>query len=400
MSGHRALGLRGILRQQDGVAAVLVCLFVVFVLTPVAGISIDLSNAYSNRRQMQNAADAAAQAGAQTMQNVRQGTAAASTLASTVMDIAAKNGSDTSGTGYSCNVAAVTYNPVTVTPGPSCAAWTGASTYNAITVQTSHDVSTFFAGAITPGGAASTSATATATATIQKVDLPADFGDAVFAMCAYAPTNGNGNGNGNGGSSSSTWVPLLVSVNGSYVLNTGQVSGTATAVGQRYVVWSNAGGNSNLSRCGLQSSSFDGLICGLAVPQCGQPITLPNWLAISTGAQVGPTLATMAGYPACNSGTFVSLSGPTTFSPCAMVIPVCDSSNGATGTNGELHCDAFGEFLLSPGAQDTSDSSCTFVTGSSTSICGKFLGAPILPGGTPSSTPPGTDDPVRIALVQ
>ena len=347
---------------------------------------------------MQNAADAASQAGAQTMQNVRQGTATASSLDTTVSAVASQNGSDTSGTGYSCNVATVTYNPVTVTQGPTCAAWTGDPSYNAVTVHTSHSESTFFAGAFTSGGSDSTSAAASATATVQKVQLPADFGDAVFAMCAYAPTNGNGNGNN--GNSNSTWVPLLVTVNGSYVLNTGQVSGTSTAVGQRYVVWSNAGGNSNLSRCGLQSSSFDGLICGLADPQCGQPITLPNWLAISTGAQVGPTLATMAGYPACNSSTFTSLSGPTTFSPCAMVIPVCDSSNGATGTNGQLHCDAFGEFLLSPGAQDSTDSSCTFVTGSSTTICGEFLGAPTLPGGTPSSAPPTSNDAVRIALVQ
>jgi Flp pilus assembly protein TadG len=383
------------LRRDDGVAAILICLFVVFLVLPVAAVSVDLSSAYANRRQMQNAADAAAQAGAQTMAAVRQGTAAASSLDSTALNVAAQNGSDTSGTGYSCNVATVSYNPVSVTQGPSCASWTGDTAYNAVTVHTHHEVDTFFARAISGAGATSTTADATATATLQKVIPPSDFGNAVFAMCASASA-GNGNGNG----IDPAWIPLLVTVNGQFVLNVGQVAGTATAVGHRYVVWSNAGGNSNLSRCGLQSASFDGLICGLAAPPCGQPITLPNDLAVSTGAKVGPTLATMAGYPGCDGNTLANLSGPTTFSPCAMVIPVCDSSNGATGTNGTLHCDAWGEFLLSPGSQDKTDSSCTFVIGSSGSICGELLGDPNVLDGTPTADPPGAGDPVRIALVQ
>ena len=390
--------LRHRLSGDDGVAAILVCLFVVFIVIPVAGVAVDLSSGYANRRQMQNAADAAAQAGAQTMLAVRQGTASASSLETTVMEVAAQNGSDTSGTGYSCYVAKVTYTPAfSVQTGPdTCASWTGDSTaYNAVTVHTHHEVSTFFAGALS-AGATSTSASASATATIQAVNPPVDFGNSVFAMCAYATVNGNGNGNGNG---ASTWTPLLVTVNGAYELNTGQVAGTPTAVGENYVVWSNAGGNSNISRCGLQSSSFDGLICGLVDPHCGQPISLPNWLAIDTGAQVGPTLATMAGYSACDSETFASLSGPTTFSPCAMVIPVCDSSNGDTGTNGELHCVAWGEFLLSPGDQVNTDT-CTPITGSSQTICGEFLGEPQPAEGTPTSDTPEGDDPVRIALVQ
>jgi len=388
------VGSPAAVRRDDGVAAVLICLLIVFLVLPIAAVSVDLSNAYSNRRQMQNGADAGAQAGAETMERVLQGAAAASELDAQVKSVVAENGGDTSGANYSCTVATVSYDPVSVAPGPSCASWTGDSSYNAVTVQTHHVVSTFFARAMVDA-ATSTSARATATAAIQKVTPPDDYGDAVFAMCAFASTNGNGKG-----STDPSWRPLLVGVNGSYELNVGQLSGIASAVGHRYVVWSNAGGNSNLSRCGLQSSSFDGLICGLATPYCGQPITLPNWLAINTGAQVGPTLATMAGYAACDASSFSSLNGPTTFSPCAMVIPVCDSSNGGTGTNGELHCDAFGEFLLSPGAQDSNDSSCTFVTGSSASICGKFLGQPVLAQGTPSSDPPSSGDPIRVALVQ
>lgn len=377
------------IREDDGVSAILVCIFIVFLTVPVAAVSVDLSNAYSNRRQMQNAADAASQAGAQQMDAVKRGTALPSTLATLVDKVAAANDADTSSADYSCNVATVTYDPVTVTAGPTCANWTGDTSYNAVTVHTQRDVDTFFAGAIAGGGSSSTSATATATATIQKVSDP-NLGNAVFAMCAFATV-------GKKGATDTSWIPMLVSD------DTGLVSLNDAAIGQRYVVWSNAGGNSNLSRCGLQSASFDGRICGMA-PDCTQPITFPadgsgSWLSISTGAQVGPTLALMAGYPACDPSLMTGSTHPD-FSPCAMVLPVCDSSNVDTGSNGELHCLAFGEFLLSPGDQDSTDSSCTFITGSSDTICGEFLGPPVLADGTPVSGDPQNDDPRRVALVQ
>jgi Flp pilus assembly protein TadG len=390
--------LVSVLRGDDGVSAILVCLVVAFLVIPVAAVSVDLSNAYSNRRQMQNAADAASQAGAQVMAAVEQGAQPASMLATVVSDIAAKNGSDTSGVHYSCTVASVTYDPLTIVTGPSCASWSGDATYNAVTVHTAHTVNTFFAGAIANLSSTSTSAGAAATATIQKVVDP-DMGNSIFAMCAF---DAAGNGNGGGGVDAS-WAPLLVDAGSGLELNTGQLAGAATpvvsAVGHRYVIWSNGGGNSNLSRCGLGSSSFDGLICGLA-PDCSLPITLPNWLAINTGAQVGPTLATVAGYPTCQSSTFSNLNGPTTFQPCAMVMPVCDTSNSLTGSNGEIHCVAFGEFFVSPGDQDANDDSCTFVTGSSTTICARFVGPPELPNGRPDPTPPGAGDAYRVALVK
>ncbi len=382
--------------DDDGVSAILVSLFVIFLLIPVSAISIDVSSAFSNRRQMQNAADASAQAGVQVMQSVFQGTAQASALDTLVKDVAAKNGADTISPYYSCNVATVQYDPIQVDTGPACADWAGDGAYNAVTVHTQRTIDTFFARAIIDP-ASSTSAGASATATIQRAYDP-DLGNAIFAMCAYDDT-----GNGHNSQPDPSWIPLLVDGgSGQLVLNTGQAtaSGTPTAVGHKYVVWSNAGGNSNLSRCGLQSASFDGLICGLADPPCGQPITLPNWLAISTGAHVGPTLATMAGYPTCQASTFSGLNGPTTFQPCAMVLPVCDSSNGDTGTNGQLHCVAFGEFFLSPGDQNNNDSSCTFISGSSATICAKFLGEPLLAGGTPLAGDPGPGDAIRIALVQ
>jgi hypothetical protein len=281
----------------------------------------------------------------------------------------------------------VTYDPLFVSDGKPCSEtdeWTDDSSYNAVKVQTHGNIQTFFARAL-PGSesADQTSAGAVATATIQKVVDP-NLGNAVFAMCAFAEADKKGN-------TDPSFVSLLTTD------DTGELTLNDAAIGHRYVVWSNAGGNSNISRCGLGSSAFDGRICGLADPHCGQPISLPNWLSIDPGAQVGPTLAIMAGYPGCKPDELVSGTHPE-FTPCAMVLPVCDESNSSTGQNGELHCVKFGEFLLSPGEQD--DSSCTFIEGSSATICGKFLGPPVTAEGTPVTGDPGTDEPRRIALVQ
>lgn len=399
------------LRNDDGVAAILICLFIVFLVIPVAGVSIDLGSAYANRRQMQNAADAAAQAGAQTMESVRQGTASASSLASTVSTVASENGSDTSGTGYSCYVATVTYDPLSVQQGPSCLSWTGDSTYNAVTVHTQHDVNTFFAGAVTSGGATSTTAAATATATIQAVSNPY-VGLSPFALCADAYTKIQGK------TTVSDNPPPLLTDDPS-----APISGTdpqqyykelnPDAVGENYNVWSNGGGSSDVSDCQIQSQNFDGLICGLYEPtsdptnDCVQPITLPSdpasgaMLSITNGAVVGPTLATFAGFPACNPTDF---SGSTvSFTPCGMAVPICDYGQNANGgVPALLHCVTFGLFYLSPGTQNADDQSCTQTPGvDQHTICGKFIGpADDVLGGKPLSDPPGQNDPVRIALVQ
>lgn len=400
-------------RGDDGVVAILICLFVVFLVVPIAGISVDLSSAYANRRQMQNAADAAAEAGAQTLEAVRQGTATASSLDTTVKDVAAQNGSDTSGADYSCNVATVDYSsdPPGVTQGPSCASWTGDTTYTAVTVHTHHDVSTFFARAIVSGGATSTSATASATAAIQGVNN-AYVGLSPFALCANAYTKVHGK------VTVSTDPPPLLTDDLS-----APIAGTSpqqyyqkldlTAVGSNYNVWSNGGGSSDVSDCQIQSQNFDGLICGMYEPptdptnQCLQPITFPSgpasgaMLSITNGAVVGPTLATYAGFPACNPS---DMSGSTvSFTPCGMAVPICDYGQDAgAGVPTLLHCVTFGLFYLSPGTQDSADQSCVQTPGvSQHTICGKFIGpADDVVGGTPTSGTPGVSDPVRIALVQ
>ncbi len=364
-------------RDDNGAAAVVVALVVVFVVLPVAAVSVDLSNAYANRRHMQNAADAAAQAGAQVMAMGQ----ATGTIDAAVRSIATANGVNTSDPAFSCQVVHVSYSGgiATVDRAAPCTSWAAGQGYNAVRVNTANNVQTFFAPALGlldgSSGTASTRAVATATAAIQKVVMSG--ADAIFAMCANAQGNDD---------------PTYNLLNAA-----GQLVTTAPQVGHSYLVWSNAGGNSGLNRCGLKSSAWDGIICGVVPANgsntCIQPITLPNWLWVGPGAQVGPTLMTMAGYSACKPSD-LTVSHPT-FSPCAAAIPVCDSSNQATGQNGQVHCVAWGEFLLYPDP------------GGSAKIWGTYRGPANPAQAPPADCPPapascdaGAGDPYRVALVQ
>lgn len=409
------------LRDDSGVSAVIISLLIVFIIIPVAAVSVDLSNAFSNRRQMQNAADAAAQAGADKMNQVRLNlvtTNFGQALDSTVRDVAAANGSSTSTPDYSCNVAKVSYtgdaaHPVDVALGPSCLTWDGSlTTYNAVTVHTQRSIDTFFARAMLDAtGAVSTTANATATATIQAVQNQY-VGLSPFAMCANAYI-----GSGNHQTIDTSVPALLVDDTTLPIPNTSPQQYyykiNVNAEGTNYPVWSNGGGSSNVSDCGFQSQNFNGLICGMYQPasdptnNCAQPISLPDdppsgaMLSITNGAVVGPTLATYAGYPACDPAEFGGVT--VDFAPCAMAVPICDYGvNPAGSTPSLLHCITFGLFYLSPGTQHHSDNGCDQTPGfTEDTICGKFLGpATDVVGGTPTAGTPGTNDPVRIALVQ
>jgi len=411
--------LRTRLRADDGISAVLVALLIVFLIIPVSAVSIDLSNAFSNRRQMQNAADAAAQAGAQEMNLVRLKmimSGFGSDLDAKVQQVAKANGADTSSSNYSCTVVDVSYSGgvASVQPSPQtpCANWTGdVTSYNAVRVHAFHTVKTFLAGAMFGGGNSSTSAGATATATVQKVVNPPGLGLATFAVCANAYTNKQ--------KIDPAMTPLLVADPSSPVPNSNPQQYyyklNVAAEGVNYSVWSNGGGSSNVSDCQFNSQNFNGLICGMYQPatdptnKCAQPISLPQnppsgaSLSITNGAVVGPTLATFAGFPACNPADFGGTS--VGFQGCAMALPICDyGSNPSGSVPALLHCITMGLFYLTPGTQRSSDATgdCDQTPGvKQDTICGKFIGPATDPlGGTPSTGDPQPGDSVRIALVQ
>lgn len=406
---RRRLGL-GPWGKDDGVSAVLVSLIVVFILIPVAAVAVDMSSLYSNRRSMQNAADAASQAGAQQMWSRLSGQpGSVETIAE---NVAKANGVKISDSTFKCWVVTVSYPPnpqpppVSPFPGISCSDFdsstvgnTSTSAYNAVSVWTSGSISTIFAEALPGGGQASTTAWAEATAAVQGVDS-STLGYATFAECAYAPPDTKPH------SDWSTFVPLLVTdSSGAVVLNTGVDAPTIpNAIGQRYVIWSVPNGTvSNVDQCGL-SESFDGLICGVGPCPGTQPIDFPadgSGLDLGTESGTKVPLAQMDGYAACDSSVLANPSSNMDFNPCATIMPICTGPGALAKT---IHCVTTGEFLLSPGLQDgnkSGDESCTFVTpgSKSDSICAEFLGKPMPVDGTPTGDP-SSSDAVRVALVQ
>lgn len=88
--------------DERGAALVFVALSMVALLI-VAALIIDGGFGYTNRRQMQNAADAAALAGASALKNVRFSTASADSIATSVEDALGRNGSSKTDTNlYRC----------------------------------------------------------------------------------------------------------------------------------------------------------------------------------------------------------------------------------------------------------------------------------------------------------
>src|SRR5947209_10588375 len=159
--------------DERGISIVLVALLMVGMLG-VAAIVLDLGQAYANRRQMQNAADAASLAATRALDKARlvryANTALNSAVDSTASDVATKNGAD--GSNVTCQVIRWNYyldQTQIIAPCSPASGWTGDTTNGGpagILVKTGVTAKTAFGGAINQ---ATTTARANAAATIQPL---------------------------------------------------------------------------------------------------------------------------------------------------------------------------------------------------------------------------------------
>jgi hypothetical protein len=171
--------------------------------------------------------------------------------------------------------------------------------------------------------------------------------DAPLYACAFGQSDGR-----------TASADLFLGSPGSYTIN-------PAAIGQRYLLH-----GPQISDCGLGGSSWKG--------DAGTgPFQLPGWLPLSTGVRAGPIRSQIAGQTVCGSSLFLG---------CALVLPVCDRSNGGTGTNGQLYCDAFGAFRL---VEETSNSQ-TF----------QFLGRVTVTNGQGGAGIPGPNDVRVVKLIK
>lgn len=298
--------------SERGAVAVLVA-FLVPVIIAVAAIVIDLGQAYADGRRLQNAADAASLAATRALDRVHLVGAAPSTVESAARSVAMANGAE-SGL-FACTIVDWRGNPLGPCSNDMAVRHADA---DGVLVTAGATRRTVFGGALGVVGlgpsagprlfaADSAWGTLTQTRTSAATVQPLVGQDAPLLACAFNQTDGR-----------AASPNILVGTSGAYSIN-------PVALGKRYMLH-----DPDVSECGLSGSSFK----GDAGPG---PFQLPGWIDIATGVKAGPIRSRIAGQTVCNTGLVVG---------CALVLPVCTHSNGASGIAGELYCEVFAAFRL------------------------------------------------------
>ncbi len=383
-------------RGDDGVIAVYFALLMV-VLVGLASIVVDLGVAYANRRQMQNAADAASLAATQKLNDALfQSSGPDPADAEQVATLAAQTVADNGGSSGPSAVAAGLYSCTVVDAnGGSIAAcsdwttWTDPSQQAVgVRVQAGRAVQTFFGGIF---GVSSTTARTVAAARVE----PLIAGSGPFLVCAFdqlPPGDGNGNGIGGGnapasggkhgsdgtegsngkdgkdGKSSGTQPDLLVKgTGGTWVTN-------GAAIGQAYELH-----GPQVSTCDIKDSSFKGLAADPAAPTTivNSAGTQGAWFDTLPGDHAGPVRVQVAGQVCTN----VDVIG------CQFVTPIClnDGPHGH-GRNAQLWCVAFGVFKISQAGANYHVAT--------------FEGSRPIAGGVGGAAVPSPGEPVLVKLFQ
>lgn len=286
--------------HERGATLVMVALSVVAIIT-MSGLLIDGGRAYALRRQMQNAADAAALDGARQLNKyITAATTDKYSIYNTAKARATGNGASASP--FTCRLTAVDRTdlgpcPDTVTNSSA----TIPSNAYGVKVTASQTEGTFL---IRITGQSSYSSNASATAQVGK---PLG-GRSPFMLCS---TVGQG-------SSPSILQPQG---NNTYTIN-------PAAIGQTYAIWGN---QIKKFDCGDGSSSFRGLADG------SKSFSVPGWWGVDTGNKNGPVLKLINSGKACTGDPTVG---------CELVVPLCAYGNNSPGKNFELYCVDFGLFRV------------------------------------------------------
>jgi Flp pilus assembly protein TadG len=262
------------------------------------GVVIDGSNAFAQRRQMQNAADSAAMAGARALEELA--TLGEAAIWNAVLASATSNGSDPSE--VTCRLT----TDLLVDLGACPTAATGTATAlrdmaSGVRVRVGVTKQTSFVRIV---GAEQFTARAGATGQIQA----AQEGISPFILCATGTNDPRSYGSGQA-------IPILLPDD---TIN-------PNAVGTPYMLQ-----DSNVATCGQSSSTFKGLSLDFESHPVPGPWDLYNG---NHGANVSSTV--VAGNSACR-GTLTT--------GCIVPVPLCHGMT--TNTQGKLHCVRFGGFRV------------------------------------------------------
>lgn len=287
-------------------------------LLSIAAMVIDLGGAYVRARELQNASDAAAMAGARRLDVLRLAGATSAAIAAdvdaTVMRIATRNGAPA--VYVSCLLISSTGVPIL-----PCSNSAGVAAADGVQVSTGAIKLVGFGKIV---GMEQIRLDRLAAATIQ----PLIGQDAPLLVCAFGQVGIP--------LPPALLLPVLPLVVGgpTYLINPAAMSLDRGLTGPVYRAHA-----PHVADCGLQGSSFKG-VAGTG------PFMLPDWLPIATGVKAGPTRAQIVGEAGCDASYLLG---------CALLLPICSGSNGASGINGQMFCNLFGAFKLVAKTANTQD---------------------------------------------
>jgi hypothetical protein len=286
-------------RRERGITFPLLAISMVGLLG-FAGLVTDGTRAYAERRQVQNAADAAALAGANALNRFLLTTGTANSIQTAAVQAAGDNGVDAAE--VTCQLVR-SGGGTQACPTPSNGLGVPADAYTVrVTVGDTHD--TTFMRVL---GTDSFDVGATAAAAVRAVIID----NAPFMVC---------------GIDDELPAQLLVRNAGgpeTWPLN-------EAAIGTDFVIWGN---DVRATDCGNPSSSFRGL-----VNADEPPYGIPGWWDSDTGNHAGPVEAMVLGNSAC-SGSLPSVG-------CELVLPICTAGNDQGGTGFLMYCTTAGSFEI------------------------------------------------------
>jgi Tfp pilus assembly protein PilX len=292
-------------RDERGVTLIFLSLVLVGLLA-IAGIVVDGGLAMADRRQAQNAADAAALAGTRALNEYRFNGGSKLGMLSAVQAKASEHNVDDE---LTCELIDVAQN--TLGPCPDDATDPVPAAAFGVRAWLAHDSETSLMRVV---GINSFTARGKAAATLQR----ALEGTAPFWMCATS-TNLAG-------------PPLLVadaSLSPPWDIND-------AAIGGQYQMYGN---DTRLTDCDNVSSSVRGL-----VDMSAGPYSLAGVWDGLPGNHTGPIVAGINGGSLCTSGAGAVDNGAP--DPCILVIPLCTEAVGGGGANQQFLCQRLGTFRV------------------------------------------------------
>jgi Flp pilus assembly protein TadG len=279
-----------------------------FFLTAMVGVlalSVDLGVSFTERRAMQNAADAAALTGARVV--AKSASTSGLTAQSSVTTVAGQNAMKL---GTLDPVSCSYVNDSDAVVG-SCSG-TPPSSATGVKVSVSETHPTFFIRAV-PGGAKTVSVSATATAHVMMVQAPSD---GPFLPCSTAALAGNTNSE----------TPIVVKdSSGRWVIN-------SAAIGVNFYIH-----GPQIDRCGLSDSSYK----GIANQSANLTKTISGsgaWFGFTTGTVAGPVAASVDGANGCVAGQVVD--------KCVMFLPIVVKTPAPTKVPPQMWAVAYAPFYI------------------------------------------------------